>query len=62
MRRENGEMVDVCGGEEIEEGWRGYSRGLVCGWEKMRGGNSWMMRERESEGITKLQTSLNLKV
>ena len=30
MRRENGEMVSVCGGEEIEEGWRGKSCGLVC--------------------------------
>ena len=29
MRRDNGEMIDVCGREEIEEGWRAKSRGLV---------------------------------
>ena len=31
MRRRNGEMVGVFGGEEIEEGWRRKSCGLVCG-------------------------------
>ena len=29
MRRENVEMVGVCGGEEIEEGWRVESCGLL---------------------------------
>ena len=31
MRRENGEMVGVRGGEEIEDVWRGKSCELVCG-------------------------------
>ena len=30
MRRGNGEMKSVCCGEEVEEGWRGESCGLVC--------------------------------
>ena len=30
MRRGNGERLGVCGLEEIEEGWRGESCGLVC--------------------------------
>ena len=31
MRRGNGEMKGVCCGEEVQEGWRGESYGLVCG-------------------------------
>ena len=38
LRRGNGEMVGVCGGEEKKEGWRGESYRL-CVW----------MRENESE-------------
>ena len=29
--KEECRMMGVCGGEEIEEGWRGESCGLVCG-------------------------------
>ena len=48
MRRENGEMVGVCGGEEIEVGWRGKSCGLVWMRENERGG--FMEDERERVG------------
>ena len=30
MRKVNGEMMGVCGGEELEEGCGGESYGLVC--------------------------------
>ena len=42
-------MVGVCGGEEIEEGWRGESCGYVDERkrEREREGNSWRMREKE---------------
>ena len=43
------EMRGVCCAEEEEEGWRGESCGLVCGWEKMieRGGGEFVEDERE---------------
>ena len=48
MKMENGEMVGVCSGEEIEEGWRGR-KSWIGVWmrENERGENSWRMREKD---------------
>ena len=43
-------MKDVCCEEEVEEGWRGESRGLVCMRENERGGGQFVEDERESVG------------
>ena len=60
MRRGNGEMKCVCCGEEEEEGWRGESCGLVCGWEKIKGGGisgGWERKNKEQENFKLFQIS-----